>query len=766
MDRTRCKLAWGLFVAILAGMGLSPAAGQVVPKKVPLKKASLQKQVPGVGKQPAEPGRPQFSLLINLPTDRDLERKLEAIREYMQVGAFREVTQALQDILDHRQDCFVPVSRADTKTISWRSAHAEANRLLGSMPAKGRQVYEVLSGGRAGALLKEAKDKGDREKLAEVMRRYLHTQAGSEAAELLGMEHLDRGRYLMAAVCFGQLLEKADLPGMTLFKAAIALRRYGDDAGVQRTWKRLTEKFPDGLTAGERRLSLAELKNMLDAPVDARPQSATTSDWLMFRGNASRSAAAVEFPAAASLTASWQMPMGIESTTKSWIDTAINNTQNRGHAIVPGFSPLAHAGKAIFRSHGNLQAVDLVSGELAWRSQMNGSLDFPVQLTPPSASIQSQMTTWVESFLAQNPATLVENTTQGTLSSDGQRVFAVEDLAVPPYQINPYYGNAVAIRINGRVMGNDPNTGQFKRNHLLCLESDTGRVTWALGMQDDGPFHEAIFLGPPLPLEGKLYTLVEKDQEIRLCCLDPRDGKLLWTQPLAQVKKTIHEDFGRRTWAAPIAHADGILLCPTHSGAVVAVDLATRSLLWAHAYAQAPQQPGPQKVMVNGRIRVMPMRTPYIPRLAANWKNASPVIAQGKVLLTAPDANELHCLSLRDGALLWKTAWTAEDQYLAEARHDKVLIVGKQSCRALDLASGKVLWNAATGMPSGQGALAGGQYLLPLRERAIAVIDMTNGHIDRRMSLPADVAPGNLIVHRGRLISQSPTSIAVLAPAK
>lgn len=757
MDRTKRGVVMGLGLFLSAWIGLSPATGQV----------PLQKKLPALGNQPAAvPGRPQFSTVIGLPTDRDLERKLEAIREYLQAGAFREVTQALQDILDHSQDCFVPVPRPG-KAIVWLSARAEANRLLGSLPPKGQQAYEVLSGGRAGALLKEAKDKGDREKLAEVMRRYMHTSAGTAATELLGMEHLDRGRYLMAAVCFGQLLDKAELPGMTLFKAAVALRRYGDDAGVQRTWKRLAEKFPDGLKAGERQLTLVELKNMLDAPAAGRPQAAITADWLMFRGDASRTAAAAEFPEATALTASWQMPMAGETTTKSWIDTAISNTQNRGQAVVPGFAPLAHAGKTIFRSHGNLQAVDLNTGELAWKSQMNGSLDFPVHPTPPSASIQPQMTSWVEAYLSQNPATLVENTAQGTLSSDGQRVFAVEDLAVPPYQINQFYGNAVAIRVvNGRVMGNDPNPGTFKRNHLLCLEADTGRVAWALGLQDDGPFHEAIFLGPPLPLEGKLYALVEKDLEIRLCCLEPRDGKLLWAQPLAQVKKTIHEDFGRRTWAAPIAHADGILLCPTQAGAVVAVDLATRSLLWAHAYAAAPQVPGQQKVMINGRIRVMPNRTPYIPRLASNWKNASPMICQGKVLITAPDANELHCVNLRDGTLLWKSPWTAEDQYLAEAREDKILIVGKQECRALDIASGKVLWTAATGVPAGQGVLAGGKYLLPLRERAIAVIDLANGQIVRRMTLPADVAVGNLIIHRGRLISQSPISVAVLAPAK
>lgn len=709
------------------------------------------------------PSRPQFSTLVGLPTDRDQERKLEAIRDYIQTGDFREVTQALQDILDHPQDCFVPVARESSgqKTVAWVSARVEANRLLGSLPAKGRQVYEVLSGGKAGAMLKEARASG-RERLAEVVRRYLHTTAGTEAAELLGMDFLDRGRYLMAAVCFNQLLEKSELPGMTLFKAAVAMQRYGDAAGVQRAWHRLEKQFPDGLAIGERRLTLAELKKMLEQPANAKPPAAA-ADWLMFRGDGSRSASLNEFQPVGQLTSAWKMPMALETTTRSWIDSASDGISSRGQAVMPGFFPLAHAGKAIFRSHGYIQAVDLATGELAWKSQMNGSFDFPVQLAPPSANIHAKLSGWVDAYLQQSPSMLVENSVQGMLSSDGTRVFAIEDVAVPPYQMNPYYGNAIVFR--GGRFGAEPKTAEFRQNQLLCLELDSGRVAWAVGLENDGPLHEAIFLGPPLPLDGKLYALVEKDLELRLCCLAPRDGKLLWSQPLAQTKKTIHDEVGRRVWAVPIAHSEGILVCPTHSGAVVAFDLLKRSLLWAHAYAQAPPLPQPQKVMVGGKVRLIAMRPGYVPRLTANWKNAGPVITDGKVLITAPDANEVHCLNLRDGGLLWKMPWTADDQCL-DAGIGKVLIVGKQSCRAVDLASGRPLWTTPTGMPSGQGLLAVGHYLLPLREGAVVALDIRTGQPGRRFALPGNERPGNLLIHRGRLVSQSATSFSVFAPGK
>ncbi len=772
MDRLLRPVGMAMAVVALIGFWvLDDLHGQADPSPAPLQR------LPAAQKQPdPSPGRPEFSNFIALPTDRDLERKLEAIRDYIQSGDFREVTQALQSILDNPQDCFLPLRRraGGKETVAWVSARSEANRLLGRLPAKGRETYEVLSGGRAGSLLKDAKQKGDAEGLAEVVRKYLHTRAGAEAAELLGTHHLDRGRYIMAAACFSQLLDRQDLPGTTLFKAALALRRNDDQAGADRAWKRLAGLAADGLLLGNHRVALDDLRKILEQQPAAAPSLSAAGDCLMFRGDSSRSASphryAGEFQLPSQLKNSWQKPTVLETTSRSWLDSATQQLQLRGQASLPGFFPVTVAGKVIFRGHWGIHAVNLDNGELAWDSQLHGGFDHPVQIASPHANLHSQMSSWVTTFQQNSPSMLLENTSLGTLSSDGTRVFVVEDLAVPPYVFNPYYGNVMVIGAAG-FNGNNPKEAEHRHNHLAGFDLDSGKIAWVVGQQNEGPFQDTIFLGPPLPLGGKLYSLAEKDQELRLLCLDPRDGRLLWSQPLAQFKKNIHMEVGRRTWAAPLAHAEGILLCPTNSGAVVAVDLLTRSLLWAHAYLQAPPSPEPQKIMVNGRVRIMGMRTPFVPRLTANWKNSAPIISQGKVLLTAPDANELHCLNLRDGSLLWKAPWNAGDLYLADVYKDKVLIVGKQTCRALQLQSGQPLWSTATALPSGQGVLAGSRYLLPLggspgTEAAILSLNLDNGQASGRLPLPRQEPLGNLLVYRGRIISQSAASLTVLAPAE
>src|SRR5207302_833396 len=104
-------------------------------------------------------------------------------------------------------------------------------------------------------------------------------------------------------------------------------------------------------------------------------------------------------------------------------------------------------------------------------------------------------------------------------------------------------------------------------------------------------FRETYFLGAPLSLGGKLYFLNEKNQDIRLVCLDtgklpagtpgPKDidDAIAWVQPLGTAKEKILVDHGRRIHATHIAYGEGILVCPTNAGVILGVDLLTHSLV-------------------------------------------------------------------------------------------------------------------------------------------------------------------------------------------
>jgi hypothetical protein len=90
----------------------------------------------------------------------------------------------------------------------------------------------------------------------------------------------------------------------------------------------------------------------------------------------------------------------------------------------------------------------------------------------------------------------------------------------------------------------------------------------------------------------------------------------------------------------------------------------------------------------------------------------------------------------------------------------KVVLVGKNTCRALSLADGKQqLWQVETGLPSGQGAASGPYYFLPLKKGEVCQIDLEKGQVVARSASPKNEIPGNLLFYEGEVISQTETEV-------
>jgi outer membrane protein assembly factor BamB/tetratricopeptide (TPR) repeat protein len=282
------------------------------------------------------------------------------------------------------------------------------------------------------------------------------------------------------------------------------------------------------------------------------------------------------------------------------------------------------------------------------------------------------------------------------------------------------------------------------------------------GALQPDPLADAYFLGPPLPLGGDLFVLIDKQQDLSLVCLDAERGAVRWTQSLAAAGDRIGVNVQRRTHAAHLAYGDGVLVCPTHSGAVLGVDPLTRGLLWAHVYREATSGE-------NEAAAAVPTA----------WKGSTPVVCDGRVVFTAPDCDAVVCLRLRDGAPLWKVLGTEDDLFVAGVFGDKVLVVGRTACRALSLANGQSIWQRATGMPAGQGVAAGGSssrgsaplhpglYYLPLADGAVLALDVEDPRgavrIEPRPGAPREAA-GNLVFYRGTLWSQGTLQLTAYLP--
>jgi outer membrane protein assembly factor BamB len=687
---------------------------------------------------------PPFSHYAALPSDPAVFKKLQAARDYIAAEAWGDAIGLLQAVLEMREDVFVPVMHKDKdgkESISRASARAEARRMLAHLPRKGHEFYQTTFGPHANELLDRAKRTNDPEGLAQVVRLYEETSAGQESLRLLGLHHLDRGHHALAARCFRQLLERAGdkLPPLVLFQTALAFHRAGYKASHDRAWKLLTAAAPGGLAYGGKQFSLAELRQRIHASGSRRADGGGTGLPQLLKG--------------------WQQPTTQESEPRAWLAQAVRQQCENGRPVLPASIPLVAGDRVVYRSQGGIVAVDLEGG-LLWEAPSAWGLD----ALAVDVNSSPHLSAWIESHLRTHPPVLFENSVLGTLSADRARVFAVEDLPVLPVP-NNYAGFRGRAGLGLQLSFAPELTDAVYHNRLLAIDLETGKVAWerggraAPGSKDD--LADTYFLGPPLPLAGLLYVLTEYDQELSLVSLEATSGATRWSQRLATPRRKLLLDGPRRLHAAPLTHAAGILVCPTNAGAILGFDLLTHDLLWAHAYREDPPAPPPIEPdwrWRGRRWRSTPAEPP--PSLEASWSKATPIIQGDKVVFTAADEPSVQCLDLHTGALLWKADRIGGDLYLAGVRDGRVLLVGARQCRALGLEDGKEAWTLGTDEPSGQGSFGGSVYYLPVRSAeggkpAVHAIDLAKGVIVARPPLPGDQLLGNLIFHRGSVLSQT-----------
>ncbi len=752
------------------------------------------------GKPAAKDDKDDFgdSSAISLPRDNKLKSQIEAAVDYIKTEDWVLATEILQKLVGIKEDVFAKLPRKTPEgkdTEVWTSVRAEANRLIASLPPAGLAFYQLTYGPKAAELLKEAKATNRPEVLAQVMRLYLYTDAGAEATDLLGTYHLDRGNFSTAGRCFSLLLGRSGadkLSPTTLFKAAYAFHQTGaaeDKTAEEHVWQQLSERVREvKLGNGEAR-GVDELRTYVAASV--RPGEFYVGDWSLYRGGPSRTDRGVG--SYAFMEPRWRMP-GVRansnnSDTARWLRTAEDYLKRNNQPVLPSFFPVTATvlrrdpagGRSekkpllVYRSNWGIHAVNMRTGTLDWETPSKWSLDgMATQTDGRGHALQS----WIGFYLQQGqlvgarPSIVFENSTVGTLSTDGNYVYAVEDLQVPPP--SPYgveFPGGFPAR-GGMGMGLPaPLNDAVQHNRLQAFEVATGKLKWELGDPDRaGELSDCYFLGPPLPLGGKLYVLTERQQELRLACIDPAGPKVVAMQTLATTRDKMQADVPRRTEAAHLAYAEGILVCPTNAGAVLGVDLLSHSLVWAYPYREKAETEEWRPNMARGGLPpgwvVGPNGQIHVPAPVQQWKVTAPVVVDGRVVFTAPDSRSLHCVNLRDGAPLWKVSRAEDDQYLAGVFAGRVLVVGKKSVRALSLDGGQTLWGPLeTGMPSGQGVASDNVYYLPLKEAGqgkdpeICAIDVEKGRIVAHTKSRKKEVPGNLLFYEGDVISQTATEV-------
>jgi len=660
---------------------------------------------------------------------------------------------ALQAVLDGKDDGLLPPPGQAGLCLT---AKREALRLLGTLPAESLRLYELRFGQQARRLLGEAIRGGNAELLSRVSYQYFHTAAGSEAMLLRAYRHQNYGRPREAVSCLRwfELAPAAAARRETeiLLLAAVCWWSAGEPQQAEQALLRLKSRDPDiRVRIGDRSYRAADVQGLLSAfqkRTAAPPAPPQAKSWPMFRSSAASDATGVWSGNLGELL--WEMRLfepgdpdrdRVRAGRQAMVESDLT--------LLPNLHPLAVGDVIVARTANQLLAIDGVTGKNTWGYPWPATGDADAAAGTVAPGLHAGVRA---ANLAQR---LWEDAPYGRLSSDGRLLFLLDNLG-------PAAGGSPAVAMllfNRRAAVPFVPAGSRSLPQLVALDlKQEGKIAWAVGGQtspEEPRLEGVFFLGPPLCDQGRLYLLGEKNGDVSLYVLDAAAGRLLWSQLVAVPPRDVFSDPVRRLAGATLTLADGILVCPTTSGGVVAVEPATRMLRWACQYP-----------VVDDRFLTDPPLHPWDPA-TEGLADAEAVVAEGRVILLAPDAKQLLCLDLATGRRLWARP-RGDLLYVGCVDEGKVLAVGAHSVLALNLNDGAPAWRREglalppRTMLSGRGLLAGHCYWLPTAPSQLLQIDLREGRILREIKTQG--ALGNLIAYRNRLISQSLEAVAQFGP--
>ncbi|WP_010583797.1 outer membrane protein assembly factor BamB family protein [Schlesneria paludicola] len=699
------------------------------------------------------------------PRDVKVEQLLTVADQAIQQKNWKSAVDAYQRLLDLPEDSLHRSSEG-----KWQSVRQTVNDRFRSLPEATLAEYRAQFGGLANQQLMAARRSGRTADFVSVATRFFHTQAGYEAAQYLACQHFDRSEYELAAIWFTQLA--ASPTAMTrqdpwLLNAASALARAGDRNGAMALLERMSQGTSTMVSLGSGNIKASDWISRLDSEPPRSPGS--IEDWTHIYGTASRLGKAVGGDAL--LSPNWTLPLTSSHAVRGLLKWLLHDLQDQQRALILAGQPLAVDGKVLYRDLRGIRCIDINTGHTLWEGVEGVSAErilggFPSQQIDPQEVWRGQANPFQNSNEYQgasaefSPLTslLFRDGTYGLLSSDGHQLFVIEDHGI------------LSARHPGQQWGwdgnnepQDPFGVPWKTNRLVSYDLRTGKALWSLGGSEshesfDLPLAGSYFYGTPAIDGNEMFAVVGKADEVRLWALDRATGTPLWSQLIGYSDTKIDQDLTRRWIASQVAVGNGVIVCPTTVGWLVAIDRLRQSVMWAYRYA--PRTNGSPVDRESGTA-LLPQRD-----LSGTWSPSAPIISGNHILFTPQDEPQIFCLNVTDGRLIWSKP-KERGVYLAGVFQELVLVVGESNVTAYHIDDGRTVWvlQIDEGIrPSGRGIAVDDRYYLPLSSGALQSIDLNSGKVATQSFVGSQQsALGNLVMHHGKLLSLSPHGLSAFA---
>ncbi len=665
-------------------------------------------------------------------------RTFNQAKTYVQQGRYHDAILIYQFLLNESADSFT--FQNDRRFHSFLT---EVEQQVASLPEEAKRNYLNQFSTTAEQQFRRGVEQQDLEQIRQVALLYGPTPAGGKAIEFLANWYEGRGEYQQAALLWQRLMARSTADELDTARghAERAWLRAGNLAEARRLNPDVTEA------------DLAKYQvNALPSPTSGKD---SVSPFLSLPDQQS-SAHEVD----PILSARWSVPLIERYRIQDRLNELSTELTDQEIAATPTLAPLVVHRKVAFRSLRSLQVRDLATGNLLWESRRSGSPEerllgmgtpeFDIDDPEESGDFQ------VRQLESHRLATLLyRNEVYGSLSSDGRRLFTLE-----------ISGDAVIRASNDWNLSGDEDDmrSDDATNELVAYDLETGRQQWRIGGkkiedQFSRPLAGAYFQGAPVPYGDELFIIGELDGIVTLFSLSPSTGDVLWSQQLATPGRPITADLVRRHWLARPVVADGLILCPTSTGWLTAVELATHRLVWTARFSNRVDP------SLHARQRYAPQA---IQPLNRRWHATVPVVSQGRVIFTPPELPDefgltnpmLFCLDLATGKRLWEQQKSDRPNqsalYVAGHWNSAVILVGTHTVSARNLTgNGELLWSVPLpARPCGRGIIVEDKLLVTTEGGRLVRVNLSQGEIDQIQTLPElETQLGSLTTGDGMLLS-------------
>ncbi|MEO8269979.1 MAG: PQQ-binding-like beta-propeller repeat protein, partial [Aureliella sp.] len=590
----------------------------------------------------------------------------------------------------------------------------------------------------------------DFERLGSVARKYMHTQAGYDAQVLLAQYKLTSGHPLAAAGLLQNLLgypaARQRYGAVLALATARALRAADSLDAAAATLKMAARNFPgESLTIAGQQMSLdaaTDWKSVLSRNAEKEKpllDASAGNSWTMSGGSPERNAtsqASMPLP-----TERWVREIHSSLPEQEAIERQSQSEAQKGRVLLPKFE-LRMVGDLVLTktTDSSLLAIDFETGVIKWPIYFHNA---PVQLTnlpysetggKAALSDELQNRVWGSSAF-------------GKFSCDEQRLYLISQ------QSDHILSGESLFKVDDSARDSN-----FLEGASLPAQ---GAILWRVGGStgvDEPQLSGAYFLGPPLPYEGELYCVVDIRGETKLVVLDAATGRLSWKQQLVQAANSMpRRDIERSSQALSPTIADGVILCPTGVGAIVAVDLMSHGLRWGATYS-THRSNGNNAFLQRGAFG----EGVEFSALERRWQEPGMIAQDGVVAFSPPESDEMFCRDILTGAVRLAPQRRNSYRYIAGLKNGRLYAVGERQVVAIDLSTGRPAWQRdfPKGLwLAGKGLWQLDSLLIPLSDNQLIRVSTDDGRVLETAHVSQPL--GNLFAYKNQLLSVGSSSVTV-----